>query len=127
MFITFYKPPSSTSSHVYIVTNKLTRNDYCDTTKFPPGTYTVMIFTEDAGQNTDTVYVAVEVQEQDTEPPSPPVPKYVRRPEDGFQIAWYPNLKPDLVGYQLCYSSDNANCRLRYNENQMPAEYNCNI
>lgn len=118
----FFKPLSSTSSHVYIVTNQVSRNDYWDTTQLPPGTYTVMVFTEDTRQNTDTAYVAVDVQEQDTAPPSPPVLKYVRRIEGGFQIAWYPNTEPDLVGYQLYYSSDNINWRLRYNENQLPAD-----
>lgn len=118
----FFKALSSTSSHVYIVSNQVTRNDYWDTTQLPSGTYTVMVFTEDTRQNTDTVYVAVEVQEQDVAPPATPVLKYVRRIEDGFQVAWYPNSEPDLVGYRLYYSSDNVNWRLRYNENQLSAD-----
>lgn len=118
----FFKSLSSTSSHVYIVTNQVNRNDYWDTRQLEPGTYSVMVFTEDTRQNTDTVYVAVEVQESDVAPPKAPVLKYVRRVKDGFKIAWYPNTESDLVGYQLYYSSDNVNWRLRYNENQLPAD-----
>lgn len=118
----FFKTLSSTSSHVYIVTNQLNRNDYWNTTQLTPGAYAVMIFTEDTRQNADTVFVTVEVQEQNTAPPGSPVLKYVRRVEGGFQVAWYPNPEPDVVGYRLYYSSDNINWRLRFNENQLPKD-----
>lgn len=118
----FFKSLSSTSSHVYIVTNQVTRNDYWNTTMLTPGNYTAMIFTEDTRLNTDTVYVAVEVQDQDIAAPIAPTMKYVRRIPGGFQICWYPNPESDLAGYQLYYSSDNLNWRLRFDENQLPKD-----
>jgi len=118
----FFKKYSSTSSHVYTVTNGVTVNGYWDTTRLPAGQYKVMIFTEDTRENTDTLYVPVEIQEQDNVPPAPPILKYVRRSEDGFQIAWYKNKENDLAGYRLYYSYDNSKWALRENENKLSAD-----
>jgi len=118
----FFKKHSSTSSHVYTVTNNVTGNSFWDTTGLPAGQYKVMIFTEDTRENTDTVYVPVEIQEQDIVPPSPPILKYVRRGTDGFQIAWYGNKENDLAGYRLYYSYNNSNWMLRDNESILSAD-----
>ncbi len=118
----FFKKFSSTSSHVYIVTNAVSANGYWDTSEYPTGNYTIMVFTEDTRQNTDTVYVPVEVQEEDFLPPQPPVMKYVKQVTDGFQIAWYPNPEDDLAGYRLYYSYDNSNWSLRYDESKLPPD-----
>ena len=104
----FYKKYSSTSSHVYVVTNRVTSNYYWNTDIVPEGNYLVMVYAEDTRENADTVYVAVEVKKADTNPPAAPVLKYVRTSGDGFQIAWYPNTEPDLAGYYLYYSRDNV-------------------
>ena len=118
----FFKKYSSTSSHVYTVTNSVTVNGFWDTTHLPAGQYKVMIFTEDTRENTDTSYVPVEIQEQDIVPPSPPILKYVRRSTDGFKIAWYGNKENDLVGYRLYYSYDNSNWTLRENEYKLSVD-----
>ncbi len=118
----FFKKYSSTSSHVYIVTNNIAFDSYWDSSRLIPGTYQVMVFTEDTRQNTDTVFVEVEVKEKDIVPPNTPVLKYVRRTPNGFQVAWYPNTEDDLLGYRLYYSRDNTNWNLRLNEQQLPAD-----
>jgi hypothetical protein len=118
----FFKKYSSTSSHVYTVTNNIAANSYWDTTRLPTGPYHVMIFTEDTRENTDTLYVPVEVQDQDIVPPSSPILKYIRRSSNGFQIAWYANKEADLAGYRLYYSYDNSKWTLRANESKLPPD-----
>ena len=118
----FYKRLSSTSSHVYIVTNKVHVNSFWDTRPYSPGRYQVMIFAEDTRNNTDTVYVPIEVEEQDVTPPSPPRLKYLKRIGDGFQLAWYPNEDDDLSGYRLYYSNDAAKWSLIFDEDDIPPD-----
>ena len=118
----FFKKYSSTSSHTYTVTNDIRANSYWDTSQYPPENYTIMVFTKDTRQNTDTVYVSVEVHEEDFLPPEPPILKYVKQVNNGFQIAWYPNNEADLMGYRLHYSYDNSDWKLRYDEYQVPVD-----
>ena len=118
----FFKSLSSTSSHVYIATNEVYRNRYWDTTQFPPGDYTVMVNTFDTRQNTDTVYVPIQILEQDVTPPESPELKYIRQVPGGFKIAWYPNTEDDLAAYNLYYSRDNSNWQIVTSGSEIPPD-----
>lgn len=118
----FFKKYSSTSSHVYIVTNQIVRNDFWDAAQLSPGNYQVMVYTKDTRENADTVYVPVEIVEEDVTPPDAPVLKYVRQTLGGFQLAWYPNIEDDLAGYRLYYSYDNVNWRQLTSAKNIPAD-----
>ncbi|MFZ5516023.1 MAG: FlgD immunoglobulin-like domain containing protein [Candidatus Zhuqueibacterota bacterium] len=118
----FFKKYSTTSSHTYTVTNAVSANGYWDTSQYAAGPYTIMIFTEDTRQNADTTYIPVEVVRDDFLAPQTPVLKYIRQMGQGFQIAWYRNPEDDLLGYRLYYSYDNANWKLRYDENKLPPD-----
>ena len=116
--IVFFKNLSSTSSHVYQVTNNVSKDNYWDTRLLPVGDYVVMAFTEDTRQNTDTAYVPVSIVEQDVTPPAQPIFKYISETADrGIGLGWFPDLDADLLGYRLYYSFDNQDWNLFKNEN----------
>jgi hypothetical protein len=105
--IVFFRILSSTSSHVYQVTNNISQDNYWDTRSLPEGNYVVMVFTEDTRQNTDTAYVPVTIVAQDVTSPEQPVVKYILETNDGIRLGWFPNTDPDLAGYRLYFSFDN--------------------
>ncbi|RMD94214.1 MAG: T9SS C-terminal target domain-containing protein [Calditrichaeota bacterium] len=113
---------SSTTSHVYIVTNDITRDNFWNTAAFPEGKYVVMVFTEDTRHNADTVYVAVETTGADLTPPAPPVLRFVKEIPAGLAIGWYPNQESDLLGYRLYFSTDNLHWSLKNGERYLQAD-----
>jgi hypothetical protein len=116
--IVFFKTLSSTSSHVYQVTNDISKDNYWDTRLLPVDDYVVMVFTEDTRQNTDTAYVPVSIVEQDVTPPAQPAFKYILETANmGIGLGWFPNLDADLLGYRLYYSFDNLDWNLFKDEN----------
>jgi hypothetical protein len=115
----FFDPLSSTTSHVYIVTNDITRDNFWNTAAFPEDRYVVMVFTEDTRNNTDTLYVSVETTDADLIPPVQPVLRFVKEIENGFAVGWYPNPDPDLLGYRLYFSFDNINWSLKNSETDL--------
>lgn len=110
---------SSTTSHVYIVTNNLSSDFYWDSRLLSPGNYTVMVFTEDTFANSDTLYSTIEVLEQDNTSPDQPRIKFVRSDEQNLRIGWYPNNDPDLLGYRLFFSFDNIKWQQRLDESKL--------
>ena len=110
---------SSTTSHVYIVTNNLTGDNFWNTTTLPKGEYTVMAFAEDTFGNADTLYSRVEVSETDNVPPEQPLIKFVGSDSQQLQVRWYPNEDPDLLGYRLFFSFDNVSWQQRLNESRL--------
>ncbi|MFQ6115751.1 MAG: hypothetical protein ACE5NG_16955, partial [bacterium] len=112
---------SSTSSHVYIVTNDISTDNFWDTTVFPIGTYVVLVFTKDTRNNADTMYVAVDITNEDLMPPAQPVLRFVKEIENGLIVGWYPNTDSDLLGYRLYSSFDNINWTLEIDETDLQA------
>ena len=110
--IVYFRPLSSTTSHVYQVTNDIGMDNYWDTRNLPEDDYVVLVFTEDTRQNTDTAYVPVRVVPADTTAPAQPVFKYVKGTDTNMRLGWYPNSDPDLLGYRLYFSFDNVNWSL---------------
>jgi len=110
---------STLSSHVYIVTNDITNDNYWNTTIIPSGDYVVMVFTEDTRGNTDTAYVKVQTDESDIIPPAHPELKYVRDNESPIEVGWLANTEEDLLGYRLSYSYDNLVWNDYLNENEL--------
>ena len=110
--IVYFRPLSSTTSHVYQVTNDIGIDNYWDTRSLPVDDYVVLVFTEDTRQNTDTAYVPVQVVASDTTAPAQPAFKYVKGTDNDMRLGWYPNSDPDLRGYRLYFSFDNVNWSL---------------
>jgi hypothetical protein len=119
--IVYFRTLSSTTSHVYQVTNDIGIDNYWDTRGLPEDDYVVLVFTEDTRQNTDTAYVTVRVVPSDTTAPAQPVLKYVKGTDNDMRVGWYPNSDPDLLGYRLYFSFDNVNWALFKDETALTA------
>ena len=119
--IVYFQSLSSTSSHVYQVTNDVWQDNYWNTSNLPEDDYVVMVFTEDTRQNTDTTYVPVTVVPPDLTPPDQPVFKYISETANGIRLGWYPNAALDLAGYRLYFSFDNQDWNLFRDENTYTA------
>ncbi len=115
--IVYFSPLSSTTSHVYQVTNNLSSDNFWNTAALPVDDYVVMVFTADTRGNTDTAYVAVQTTESDFTAPPQPDFRIVKEIPDGMRVAWNPSNAADLVGYRLFFSFDNQNWSLFRDEN----------
>ena len=115
----FSEKLATLSKHVYIITNDISANNFWNISLLGPGRYTVMIWTMDTHFNADTAFVDVEVFEEDLRPPIPPVLKYVRGTDTGFELAWYQNPESDLFGYRLYFSNDLKSWRLHSDESRL--------
>ena len=118
----FFQKLSSTTSHVYIPTNTITRNGWLDTGALGEGRYFARVWTRDTRGNADTLVVPFEVVPEDNTPPAPPELLVVRGDSSGFEVRWKRNSEPDLLGYRLWYSFDNSDWVLKFNEQQLPAD-----
>ncbi len=117
----FFQQLSSTTSHVYQVTNDVARDNFWNTASLPEDKYVVMAFSEDTRGNTDTAYVSVTTTEADLEPPAQPVFRNVVETETGFRLSWRPNSDEDLAGYRLFFSFDNVDWSLFRDEGVLTA------
>ena len=115
---TFHPTLSSTSAHVYYVTNTTTSKSYWDTSVIPEGEYTAMIFAEDTKHNADTVYVPVRVTRRDQLAPAQPTLLAINQTSTPT-ARWLANTEVDLHGYRLYNSTDNLNYAAALTENQL--------
>ncbi|HGY57324.1 MAG TPA: T9SS type A sorting domain-containing protein [Caldithrix abyssi] len=117
----FFDQLSSTTSHVYIVTNNIEKDNYWNTTLLDSGQYVVMVFAEDTRGNADTMYTPVVISGNDVLPPATPVLRFTGNDESGIPIGWYPVSDADLKGYRFYFSTDAENWTLHSDENNLPA------
>lgn len=133
--VAYFRSESSTSKHVYKVTNgrganevertRVVLNDYWDADELPQGNYTVMVFTRDSRGNTDTMYVPVTTGDVDLFPPEPPVFSAIEENEDFyFTLFWNPPDDDDVKGYQLYYSLNESSFRMRDDETVLTQDLN---
>jgi hypothetical protein len=116
---TFHPSFSSTSTHVYYVTNTATTKTYWDTSTLPEGDYAVMVFTEDTHRNADTVYVPVRVTRKDQLAPAQPTLLSIIFAHTPL-ARWLANSELDLFGYRLYRSQNNVNWSPALLESQLP-------
>jgi hypothetical protein len=121
---------SDLSTHIYTITNGYGA-DYINSTQVVhlnswnteillPGSYVVMIFTEDAVGLADTAYVPVQVRQVDRVPPASPVlQQVVNDSTRRFTVAWAANTDPDLLGYRLYFSADGVSWNLKETEDKL--------
>ncbi|MFQ5604495.1 MAG: FlgD immunoglobulin-like domain containing protein [bacterium] len=122
--IVFFKALSTLSSHVYQVTNDVSRDNFWNTTAIPKGEYVVMAFAEDTRGHADTAYATVVTTEADLTPPAQPIFKYTKERGNDLTLSWFPNADSDLLGYRLYFSFDNLRWSLFRDENVMTAAVN---
>ena len=100
-----YAPGSSTSLYKYIVTNRITSNDYLDCDLYEPGPYVISVMSSDTRDNWDTTYVRVQLSDVDLLPPGRPDLTYVGPDAEGnLLFEWVAPNDPDLGGYILEFS-----------------------
>ncbi|NQT63549.1 MAG: T9SS type A sorting domain-containing protein [Candidatus Marinimicrobia bacterium] len=100
-----YAPGSSTSIYRYVVTNRITSNDYLDCNLYEPGPYVISVMSSDTRDNWDTTYVRVQLSDVDLLPPGQPNFTYIGPNADGhLQLEWEAPDDPDLGGYVLEFS-----------------------
>lgn len=112
---------SSTSRHVYIITNRLTRRDALDTAALPAGDYTIMLFAVDTRANADTVYLDVTIEHRDLLPPQAPVLLQARNQDGEQRLAFAGSDDEDLLGFRLYSSPDLNRFDLVADEGVLPA------
>jgi hypothetical protein len=96
---------ASTSSHVYIITNRVTSTLGWDTSALPDGDYVVELFAEDTRQNATSAFVEVSITQRDIVPPPPPTWTTVQSTAAGAHFTWQGVDADDLAGYRLLATS----------------------
>ncbi len=118
---------SDLSTHIYTITNgngasgvsgshAVTENSW-PTSSMTPGSYVVMVFTEDTRGLADTAYVPVDVEAGDVVPPAiPALQSVISDSVTTIDVAWSPNQDADLMGYRIEFTLDGVNWSLRDDE-----------
>jgi hypothetical protein len=128
-----YAPGSDLSTPIYTITNgagadlvnatQRVLGGSWNTALHAPGSYQVMVWTEDTRGLADTVWIPVTLVEGDPVPPARPVLRAVENDStDRITVSWYPNTEPDLRGYRLEFTVDGATWIQRDDESVLTAE-----
>ncbi|NQV42238.1 MAG: T9SS type A sorting domain-containing protein [Candidatus Marinimicrobia bacterium] len=105
-----YANGSSTSIYRYIVTNRVTSNNYLDCDLYDPGPYVISVMSSDTRDNWDTTYVNVYLSDVDLLPPGQPDLRYIGPDASGnLHLEWEAPDDADLAGYILEFSYDGVN------------------
>lgn len=126
----YYRPLSSTSQHVYLVTNgtgansventQVVQNNFWDIDLHPYGDYNLMVFSRDTRNNADTVFIPIRTSRRDLVPPQQPTLKSITKiSPDSIQINWSRVNDADLKGYRLFISNEGRNFQLFEDENSL--------
>jgi hypothetical protein len=117
---TFHPSYSSTSAHVYYVSNSASGRSYWDTELLPDGDYTLHLFAEDTKGNVVNSYTPVRVARKDLLAPARPLLLSIT--EAAAPVArWQTNAETDLRGYRLYSSAENINgWQLAFDETALP-------
>ena len=97
----FHALQATTSNHVYIPTNEVTRASSWDTSALPDGDYTVLLFAGDTRGNVGQLYVDVTVSQRDILAPPQPLLDRVIADAAGVHFNWTGGQAPDLSGFRL--------------------------
>lgn len=118
----FDQTRSSTTSHVYLPTNDLTRANAWDTGELEDGDYTVMVFAGDTRGNADTVYTDVHVTKRDLLPPPQTLLLAVTQDEGATpRFVWTGGAANDLAGFRLFRAPDARSWEIMYDESTLDA------
>lgn len=117
---TFHPSYSSTSMHVYYVSNTANGRAYWDTETLLPGNYTLHVFAEDTYGNAGNAYVPVQISKKDLLAPARPLLLSITQPATPV-ARWLANSEVDLRGYRLYASAENVNAwQLAVDETTLP-------
>ena len=97
---------SSTSSHVYIVTNGVYQASAFDVSLVDEGDYTILLFAEDTRGNRAEHFVDVTVAHRDVVPPPQPTLTGIIETPDGQYVNWTGGEADDHGGYRLYRSTE---------------------
>ncbi|MGH7492892.1 MAG: hypothetical protein ACREOO_10915 [bacterium] len=119
---TFHPAYSSTSAHVYYVSNTANGRSYWDTELLPDGNYTLQIFAEDTEGNVVNSFAPVRIARKDLLAPARPLLLSITAAAAAV-ARWQRNTEIDLHGYRLYSSSENINAwQLAIDETALPQD-----
>jgi len=100
-----YFPGSDLSTYIYILTNRITGNNYWNTAALTPGKYIVRVYTEDTRNNRREFDQPVEVTLPDHTPPRKPQISALAVDAAGdWRFDWQPDTALDVKGYEFYFS-----------------------
>lgn len=106
---TFHPSYSSTSMHVYYVSNTASGRAYWDTELLADGDYALQVFAEDTHGNVVNAHVPVRIARKDLLAPARPLLLSLTREALTPVARWQANTEVDLRGYRLYSSAENLN------------------
>ncbi len=117
----YHSLQATTSNHVYIPTNEVTRKSAWDTSALPDGDYTVLLFAGDTRGNVGELYVDVTVSQRDILPPPAPLLDRVIADASGVHFNWSGGTAPDLNGFRIYSLVEGENWALAVDEQTIGA------